>query len=145
MRFLTTFSVILTRVFQNLGHTTTNSVFIYDENGVFDAEYCRCRIHCLHPLTEYCGCSCIHCTHVSYAYVAYRQSINPVTPTAVSHFLIAVPHVFRVQFRTVFVLGRAVNKAAVEPDISALIRYRIGTRRAPAAAAAGATMFGMMA
>ena len=81
----------------------------------------------------------------SYAYnVAYRRIINPVTPTATSHFLTVVPHVFRIQFRTVFVLGRAVNKAAVEPDISALIRYRIGTLRAPADSA-GATMFEMIA
>ena len=26
--------------------------------GVFVSDYCGCRIHCLHPLEKYCGCSC---------------------------------------------------------------------------------------
>ena len=29
-----------------------------DEKGVFGSDYCGCRIHCLHPLDKYCGCSC---------------------------------------------------------------------------------------
>ena len=35
---------------------------------VFVPNYCGCRIHSLHPLAEYCGCSCTHCIHGSYAY-----------------------------------------------------------------------------
>ena len=37
--------------------------------------YCGCRIRCLHPLPNYCGCSCTHCTHGSYAYVVYIYSV----------------------------------------------------------------------
>ena len=53
---------------------------------VFAPEYCGCRIHCLHPLAEYCGCSCTHCTHGSYAYVMSiallwnRQGIAGIVP-----------------------------------------------------------------
>ena len=40
-----------------------------DKKGFFVPEYCGCRIHWLHPLDKYYGCSCTHCTHGSYAYV----------------------------------------------------------------------------
>ena len=50
-----------------IGHRTS-SALMYDEKGVLLLNIGR--IHCLHPLAEYCGCNCTHCTHGAYAYVS---------------------------------------------------------------------------
>ena len=44
------------------------NVYICTWKRCFDSEYCGCRMHCLYPLIEYCGCSCTQCTHGSYTY-----------------------------------------------------------------------------
>ena len=63
---LATFTVILTRLWQNL--VINNSCDYSWRKVCFAPEYCGYSMYCLHPLPEYCGCSCTQCTHGSYAH-----------------------------------------------------------------------------
>ena len=79
MCLLATFTVVLTQVLRKLGPGRKNLFYLmHDENGVLSQNnyfgyaqdtgvYMILRI-LLHPLAEYGGCSCTHCTHGSYAY-----------------------------------------------------------------------------
>ena len=63
--FIVVFTQILWSLFikqQVFCDSVMKRVFLYQKM------YCGCRIHCLHQQAEYCGCSCTHCTHGSYAY-----------------------------------------------------------------------------
>ena len=64
---LSTFAVILTK-YCNIWSQISSFCVYLSWKWCFFPGYCGCRIHCLHPLAEYCGCSCTHCTHGSYAY-----------------------------------------------------------------------------